>query len=57
VRPAETDPRIDHFLKDHYIVYNRAVRQNGRIFLFLPGTFATPSVYQLILDVRGAGRL
>jgi hypothetical protein len=50
VRPADTDPRIDHFLKDHYVVYNRAVRQNGRMFLFLPGTFASPALYQLVLD-------
>jgi hypothetical protein len=50
VRPADTDPKIDHFLKDHYVIYNRAVRHNGRIFLFLPGTFATPSLYQFVLD-------
>jgi hypothetical protein len=50
VRPAETDPGIDHFLKDHYVMYNRGVPQNGKLFLFLPGTWASPRSYQVVLD-------
>jgi hypothetical protein len=50
VRPAETDAGIDHFLKDHYVMYNRGVPQNGKLFLFLPGTWANPRSYQLVLD-------
>ncbi len=50
VRPAETDPGIDHFLKDHYVMYHRGVPQNGKLFLFLPGTWASPRLYQLVLD-------
>jgi hypothetical protein len=50
VRPADTDLDIDHFLKDHYVMYNRVVPQNGKLFLFLPGTWANPRSYQLVLD-------
>jgi hypothetical protein len=50
VRPGDTDPRIDHFLKDHYVMYSRAVTQNGRLFVFLPGTWARPAQYQWLLS-------
>jgi len=50
VSPQDTDPAIDQFLQDHYALYNRAVPQNGKLFVFFPGTFARPSDYQWVLD-------
>jgi len=50
VRPHDTDPQIDHFLKDHYVLYSRAVPQNGKLFIFFPGTWARPFLYQRLLD-------
>ena len=50
VRPRETDPRIVRFLRDHYVVYNRTVPQNGKLFVFLPGTWSRPAAYQRILN-------
>ncbi|HYM71221.1 MAG TPA: hypothetical protein VEZ44_16620 [bacterium] len=50
VRPRDTDARIVRFLRDHYVVYYRTVPQNGKLFVFLPGTWSRPAVYQRILD-------
>lgn len=50
VRPHDTDTAIDHFLQDHYVMYNRAVAQNGKLFVFFPGTFGRPQDYQLLLN-------
>ncbi len=49
VRPSDTDARIDHFLKDHYVMYDRAVPQNGKLFVFLPGTWGWPAAYQFVV--------
>ena len=50
IRPAETDPRIDRFLKDHYVLFHKGVKSNGQLFLFMPGTYGRPANYQLLLD-------
>lgn len=50
VRPRDTDPGIARFLRDHYVVYSRTVPQNGKLLVFLPGTWSRPAVYQRILD-------
>lgn len=50
VRSQETDPAIDQFLQDHYVIVNTAVPQNGKLFVFLPGTYGRPLGYQWILD-------
>jgi len=50
VRPHDPDPQIDHFLKDHYVIYSRAAPQNGKVFIFFPGTWARPFLYQRVLD-------
>ncbi|HLJ59737.1 MAG TPA: hypothetical protein VKZ50_08395 [bacterium] len=50
VRPRETDPQIVRFLRDHDVVYDRTVPQNGKLFVFLPGTWGRPVAYQRILD-------
>jgi hypothetical protein len=51
VRPHDTDPQIDSFLVDHYVMYSKSVAKNGKLFLFFPGTNATPSIYQWVLSV------
>ena len=50
VRPHDTDPAIDHFLKDHYAIFYRSAKQNGLLFVFFPGTYGQPHGYQLLLD-------
>jgi hypothetical protein len=50
ISPQETDPSIDQFLQDHYAMLNRAAAANGRLFVFLPGTYARPRDYQRLLD-------
>jgi len=50
VRPHDTDPAIDHFLKDHYAIFYKSEKHNGRLFVFFPGTYGQPQGYQLLLD-------
>jgi hypothetical protein len=37
-------------LQDHYVTFNKSVRQNGRLFVFLSGTFGVPRDYQWVLN-------
>jgi hypothetical protein len=46
--PSATDPAITSFNSPHHAFFNPATPARGRLFLFLPGTDATPSVYQKI---------
>jgi hypothetical protein len=50
VPPAETDRRIKEQLKDNYVMYYKNVPENGKLFVFLPGTNGNPVSYQFILD-------
>jgi hypothetical protein len=44
--PSASDPAITMFDSPHHAFFNPATPARGRLFLFLPGTDATPSVYQ-----------
>lgn len=48
VNPADTDNQINTNLEPHYVAINRSVRPRNQLFLFFPGTGATPTFYQLI---------
>lgn len=50
VAPAATDPAIRTALEPHIAINpSPAVAARGRLFVFLPGTGATPAVYRLIV--------
>jgi hypothetical protein len=44
--PSTTEPAILQFNNNHYSVVDPAVESRGRLVLFLPGTGATPAMYQ-----------
>jgi hypothetical protein len=55
IAPADTDPSIDVHLQPHFAVTaDPAAGPRGRLFVFLPGTGATPAQYQLIVRAGAA---
>lgn len=45
IRPSETDPAIVQYNQPHYVYLNKEVTPRGLLFVFLPGTDCTPSLY------------
>ncbi len=50
VSPQDTDPAIDAWLEPHYVAVNPAVRPRERLFVFIPGSYAIPSQYQMVVQ-------
>jgi hypothetical protein len=55
VAPQTTDPAIDRALDNHYVWLDTTARSNHKLFVFLPGTGQSPSIFQLLQ--REAARL
>ena len=47
IAPHVTDPAIDRALDDHYVWLDPA-RTNHKLLVFMPGTGASPALYQLV---------
>jgi hypothetical protein len=43
VKPSQTDPSIQHFDEDHYVVFDPAENAHGELVVFLPGTDGKPA--------------
>jgi hypothetical protein len=55
IAPAATDPAIRTALEPHFAINPApAATARGRLFVFLPGTGATPAVYRLIVRSAAA---
>ena len=54
IPPSDTDPKIDKYVKDHYVMFNHAVRPNEKLFLWLPGSYGRPIDNQYILDLAAS---
>lgn len=50
VDPTATDSAIDASRGSHEAFINSAVTQNGKLFVFMPGTGGTPPLYRLIVQ-------
>src|SRR3989442_11815796 len=48
VAPQTTDPAIDRALDNHYVWLDTTAKLNHKLFVFLPGTGQTPSIFQLV---------
>lgn len=54
VNPAETDPAIDDWLQPHYVLLDPVTALKGKLFVFLPGSYASPAGYQSLLTLAAA---
>ncbi len=50
VEPQLTDPAIDNWLDGHYVARDATVAANGRLFLFLGGSWGIPARQRRITD-------
>jgi pimeloyl-ACP methyl ester carboxylesterase len=50
IHPRDTDPRISQFLQDHVVITYPSIPSNGKLLVFLPGTFARPVGFELFED-------
>ena len=56
VLPAETDPEITINLDPHYVAIDPTLNSTNRLFVFFPGTFASPRDYNLIVNAAADGK-
>ncbi len=58
IHPAETDPGISQWVEPHYICAPASKDQDsGELFLFLPGTGATPDFYTTLMETAAEAGL
>jgi pimeloyl-ACP methyl ester carboxylesterase len=56
IAPKDTDPAITIALSDHIVMFDEDEPLGDRLFVFLPGSGATPAAYERLLrEVSGAG--
>jgi polyhydroxybutyrate depolymerase len=51
IPPKDTDGEITTDLEPHYVALNKSVSPKNQLFLFFPGTSATPQLYQQLSNI------